>query len=120
MVEPRLHDYRCFFSGLGKERVRLVPLVYLVSQVIDMLLYKECYGTLVARKWHSASGWPRFSTKRTREKCGEREGVSPKALRHFLSGMCLYNLLEGKQCCVMWYLEDGAQGLVVNADCVVP
>ena len=44
----------------------------------------------------------------------------PKHLRHFLSGMCLYNLLEGKQCCVMWYLEDGAQGLVVNADCMVP
>ena len=79
------------------ELVWLVPPLYLVSRVIDMLLYSKCHATLVVPKWQSAPWWPKLQP-REHEKCLVKEMMFlPKHLDTFLPGMCPHNLFGGKE-----------------------
>ena len=92
---PGCSGIDAFTVNWSGERVWLVPPMYLIGRVVDMLIVSKCHGTLVVPEWQSAPWWPKL-------RCGPKwadfvkEAISlPKSHDTFLEGTCPYNFFGG-------------------------
>ena len=86
-----------FTVDWNKERVWLVPPLYLIADVIDMLNVCACHGTLVIPGWCSAPWRPKVHYGRNWVSWVRESALLPKDPRTFVAGTCPYNLFGGKE-----------------------
>ena len=77
------------------ERVWLVPPIYLLPRVLDMIFANECHGTLILPSWASAPWWPRICSSKGWVDCIKEVCYLPCDADVFVGGTCPWNLFGG-------------------------